>query len=115
MFTKLREFLAAIMRRFRVKKTDTTEFLTPQHFTPETLPPQSKPLFTDPPRATRNGKFSREEIQKHYSEIAANVEGVSFRRPAFDAPDGWFWEQDKGALDGIGLQRWRIYRKKVQP
>ena len=59
-------------------------------------------------------------IQRHMTdeEIAgarrlhqwcANHVGKGYAEPPSEAAPGYFWKLDRGALDGVGGRRWRLY------
>lgn len=40
--------------------------------------------------------------------------GRGYVRVPVAAPEGYFWKQDPGALDGVGSRCWRLYREPVK-
>jgi hypothetical protein len=46
--------------------------------------------------------------------LVADAVGRPFSRPwEKPLPNGYFWKQDRGALDGIRHELWRIYRGRL--
>ena len=65
------------------------------------------------PRKPHNWHASRIARQRAQIDAVNNI-GRGYARVPVAAPEGYFWKQDEGCLDGVGSRRWRLYQKPVK-